>query len=271
MSTPSWVTNAWDKTKNFVSNLLPGSSNVYGNALDNLVNPPLSPAQQQAARNAFTQQVSNLPPSLGGKPLGPTIGPVNLNPPTPAPAPKPPTGGGKPPVNPNPKPLGDTTISTTDPAGGKKPKPYPTEPRPLSAAELGALADRRLAVDNAYQEALAARERGEGAARVSSLAQRQMIDDNFRDTSNDFLNILSGRGLARSPMFAGKGMKRLQKGREQEYGEVESGLASELSALEEMVNRARIERDMEMARISQDEAMMRSNPFDYLLAANQWL
>ena len=216
---------------------------------------PMSP-QQELATKGF------LGPNAGGQP-GPSGGGGTGG-----------GGGGAPPkipVNPNPKPLGDPELSSTDPAGGKKPKPYPTEPRPLSAAEMGALADRRLAVDNAYQEALAARERGENAARVSSLAQRQMIDQNFKDTSSDFLNILSGRGLARSPMFAGKGLKRLQRGREQEYGEVESGLSSELSALEEMVNRARTERDMEMARISQDEASMRSNPLDYLLAANQWL
>jgi len=174
-------------------------------------------------------------------------------------------------VNPNPKPLGQIDTTTTDPASGRKPKPYPTEPRPLSAAELGALADRRLAVDSAYQEALAARERGEGSARVSSLAQRQMIDKDFTRTSQDFLGFMGGRGLARSPMFAGKGMRRMQQDREGQYGEVESNLTNELSALEEMVNRARIERDMETARISQDEAMMRSNPFDYLLAANQYL
>jgi len=166
---------------------------------------------------------------------------------------------------------GKQTGLSTAPSKPAKPPQYPTVPRPLNAEELGALGDRRSAVDSGFQEAMANQERGEGAARLSALASKQMLDTSFKRTVNDFMSTLAGRGLARSPMFAGKGQKQLQQDREQQMGEIQSGLTGQLDALSEMVNRARVERDMELARISQDEAQMRSNPFDYLMLASQYL
>ena len=171
------------------------------------------------------------------------------------------------------KNTGSSSVSTASTAPSKPAKPpqYPTTPRPLNAEELGALAARRSAVDTGYKEAIASQERGEGSARLAAAASRQMLDTSFKRTVNDFMSTMAGRGLARSPMFAGKGQKQLQQDREQQMGEIQSGLTSQLDALSEMVNRARIERDMELARISQDEAQMRSNPFDYLMLASQYL
>lgn len=166
---------------------------------------------------------------------------------------------------------GKQTGLSTSPSKPAKPPQYPTTPRPLNADELGALSARRSAVDTGFQEAMANQERGEGAARLSALASKQMLDTSFKRTVNDFMSTLAGRGLARSPMFAGKGQKQLQQDREQQMGEIQSGLTGQLDALSEMVNRARVERDMELARISQDEAQMRSNPFDYLMLASQYL
>jgi hypothetical protein len=166
---------------------------------------------------------------------------------------------------------GDEDLTSTDKSSNRKPPPYPTTPRPLNAQELQALSDRRLAVDNAYKEAMAAQERGEGAAKAAALAQRQMVNTDFRRSSRDFMSEMAGRGLARSPMLAGRGMRRMQQDRERTYGQIDNETTTQISALQEMVNRARIERDMEMSRISQDEALMRSNPWDYLMLANEYL
>lgn len=193
--------------------------------------------------------------------------------PTPAPAPAP-TPGPTPKPKPTPKPTpdGNTTGLSTDPAKSYgTPPEYPTDPAPLNAEQLQALADRRLAIDNAYKEALAQKERGEGASRAAGLAQRQLADRDFKRSSRDFMSAMASRGLARSPMFAGKGMRDMQQDRESRYGEIEEGVSAQISALEEMVNKARIERDMEIARISQDEALMRSDPFNYLMLASQYL
>lgn len=165
---------------------------------------------------------------------------------------------------------GKQTGLSTSPAK-KKPPPYPTTPKPLNAEQLGALSDRRSAVDMGFKEALANQERGEGASRIAALASKQMLDSSFKSTVDDFMSTLAGRGLARSPMFAGKGQRRLQQDREGQMGEISAGLTSQLDSLSEMVNRARVERDMELAKISQDEATMRSNPFDYLMLASQYL
>lgn len=196
---------------------------------------------------------------LAGAPPVMPAGPAGRPTPTPKPTPK-------------PTPDGALDGSGTDPSKnyGDPPK-YPTEPRPLNAEELAALADRRLAIDNAYKEALAQKEQGEGATRARGLAERQLIDRDFKRSSQDFMSAMASRGLARSPMFAGKGMRQMQQDRESNYGQVEDRVSSEISALEEMVNKARIERDMELARISQDEAFMRSDPWSYLMLASQYL
>lgn len=166
---------------------------------------------------------------------------------------------------------GKQTGLSTAPSKPAKPPKYPTTPKPLTAEQLGALSDRRLAVDTGYKEALAAQERGEGALRAASLASRQMLDTSFKRTVDDFMSTLAGRGLARSPMFAGKGQRQLQQDRESQMGEISSNLTNQLDSLQEMVNRARVERDIEMSKISQDEALMRSNPWDYLMLASQYL
>jgi hypothetical protein len=87
---------------------------------------------------------------------------------------------------------------------------------------------------------------------------------------DDFMREVAGRGLARSPMIAGRGVRRTGEDLRLTYGEIDTKLSTEIAALQDLVSQAELARSEEIASISQDEANMRADLERLLPAANMY-
>jgi hypothetical protein len=149
---------------------------------------------------------------------------------------------------------------TTDPAGTPpKPPLYPTVLPSLSANQLGALAERRRLADERVKSAEALKTRDEQLLQASSLRQRQNVERNSKRDIRSFMTEAAGKGLARSPMVAGRQLRTAGEDLRLKYGEIDTRLSTEIMALQDMVARASEERNMELARIEQDKVNMQAN------------
>lgn len=147
---------------------------------------------------------------------------------------------------------------------------YPRIAPALTAAQLGSLADRRRLADEAYQEALAGATRSEALSRLSAQRKRDAEKRQFKRNLEDSMQEFGGEGTARAPRVAGKYARRAGEDLRLKYGEIGTELSTNLSALSQMVEELRIDRDQEIARIEQDEASMRS-AIENLLNVSQYL
>jgi hypothetical protein len=145
-----------------------------------------------------------------------------------------------------------------------EPAEYSRVAKPLSADMLQAFGQRRLTVDQAYQNALAQEESGIGRFRASFEAAKQRLDNEYNSASNRMARQLAGRGLARSPMVRGRAEREMGQIVGDQLGEMKLSLASEIEALQQASEQARIQREMVMAQIEQDEALARSQSADYI-------
>lgn len=177
-----------------------------------------------------------------------------------------PSGGifGKPPASyikkPPPTPTGKVPeIITTSPADKRVPPPYPTVLPSLSSEQLGALAERRRLVDERLKSAQALKARDEQLLQASALRQRQGADRTSKRNIRSFMTEAAGRGLARSPMIAGRRLRTEGEDLGLKYGEIDTRLSTEIMALQDLVARASEERSMELARIEQDKVNMQAN------------
>jgi len=173
----------------------------------------------------------------------------------------------KPDPDPDPDPTPDNT--RTDLKVPEVPT-YPKIAPSLTSAQLGALADRRRVADEAYQEALAGAARSESLSRLSAIRKRQAEDRKFKRNLEDQMREFGGEGTARAPMVAGRYARRAGEDLRLKYGEIDSELSTNLSALSQMVEELRLDRDQEIARVDQDEASMRS-AIENLLNVSQYL
>lgn len=157
---------------------------------------------------------------------------------------------------------GPIDIYGTDPGGPsdrREPGPYPTVLPALSAAQLGQLAERRRLADQrlkfAEEQAMKRRELlGANATRSRDTAERES-----KRSIDDFMRAYAGRSLARSPMIAGRSMRRAGEDLRLTYGEIDTKLSTEIAALQDMVNEAELSRAEQIAMISQDEINMRAD------------
>ena len=145
--------------------------------------------------------------------------------------------------------------------------PYSRVAKPLSADLIGAFGQRRLVADQSYQNALAQEESGIGRFRTSFEAAKQRLDNEYSRASSRLGRQLAGRGLARSPMLRGRGEREMGQIVDEQLGEMKLNLSSEIEALQQASEMARIERMNILAQIEQDEALARSNSFDYIQQA----
>jgi len=161
-----------------------------------------------------------------------------------------------------PKAPVNTSTRTTDPAAPPSYGPPPVYPQTLpslSAAQLGALAERRRLADERVKSAEALKTRDEQLLQASSLRQRQDAERNSKRDIRSFMTEAAGRGTARSPMVAGRQLRTAGEDLRLKYGEIETRLSTEIMALQDMVARASEERNMELARIEQDKVNMQAN------------
>lgn len=145
-----------------------------------------------------------------------------------------------------------------------EPPEYSRVAKPLSAELLQAFGQRRLAADQAYQNALAQESAGIGRFNASFAAAKERLDNEYNRASKRVARELAGKGLARSPMVRGRQERELGQVVSEQLGEMKLNLATEIEALQQASENARIERLNIMAQIEQEEALARSQSYDYV-------
>lgn len=150
----------------------------------------------------------------------------------------------------------------TDPIREKK--TYSTQPRPLTAETIQALGQKRLTADQAFQFAKEREESGTRRFQASFEAGKSMLNREMKSASDRLSRQLAGRGLARSPMVAGRGQVEIGKKFDEQIGQMKLTLANEIEALQQATEQARLERQMMLADIELQEALLRSVPEEYV-------
>ena len=197
-------------------------------------------AQQRNARNVQNKFLADLNKSTS------TIKPIKM-----------PNAGGGGGGGGTPTPPPALTGTRTDLRVPEVPN-YPKIAPALSAQQLGSLADRRRLADEAYQQALTGASRSESLSRLNAIRSRESENRKFKRDLEDEMMEFGGAGTARAPRVAGRYARRAGEDLRLKYGEIDSELSTNLSALAQMVEELRLDRDQEIARIDQDEALMRS-------------
>jgi len=165
-------------------------------------------------------------------------------------------------------PGGDDVSITTDPSNPAQPDPYPTVLPALSSAQLGALAERRRIADQRLKQAETESQKRRELLEASANRSRQTAERQSKRSIEDFMREAAGAGLARSPMVAGRQVRRAGEDLRLTYGEIDTRLSTEIAALQDLVSQAELARAEEIASISQDEANMRAD-IERLLPAAQ--
>ena len=159
-----------------------------------------------------------------------------------------------------PKP--DYIPGGTNPGGPLEqfdPTPYPTVLPSLSAAQLGQLAERRRLADERLKRAKTEAERRQGLLEAASVRAREDAARTSKRTLQDFMREAGGKGLARSPMVAGRKVRREGEDLRLKYGEIDTRLSTEIMALQDMVAQASDERNAVIAAIEQERVNMQAD------------
>ena len=228
-------------------------------------------AFQAKKRADFTRSFSGLPSNLGGKPASSIAGPTSANLFRVQSQTSQGQGPGLPvgtftdgrtvtiPTAPDYVPGAEDRIVTTDPSEIPKPDPYPTVLPSLSAAQLGQLAERRRLIDERLKQAEAESERRRSLVEASATRSRQSAERESQRSIQDFMREAAGSGLARSPMVAGRGVRRSGEDLRLEYGEIDTRLSTEIAALQDLVSQAENERSIGMSQIEQERVNMQAD------------
>ncbi len=136
----------------------------------------------------------------------------------------------------------------------------------LSSAQLGALGERRRVAQQEYEQTLANVARNDAIYKSDAERKRQNDQDLSTRYIQDSVRELAGKGVARSPMFAGRMIRAADQDLQMKWGETDSRLGIEMAALKSLVDNALSKKQTELASIEQDKASMRSN-LDAIFAA----
>lgn len=129
----------------------------------------------------------------------------------------------------------------------------------LSSAQLGAFGERRRIAQEEYEKTLAAVARNDAIYRSDAERQRENQEELATRYIADSTRELAGKGVARAPMFMGRMARAADQDLQMKWGEIDSELGIELSALKSLVDNARSKKETELAKIDQDVASARSN------------
>lgn len=165
----------------------------------------------------------------------------------------------KTPAPPSYVPDGDEDRISTDPGNVPEPDPYPTVLPSLSAEQLGALSERRRLADKRYKMAETESAKRKELLEASANRARKSAERESKRSIEDFMREAAGRGVARSPMVAGREIRRTGEDLRLSYGEIDTKLSTEIAALQDMVAQAELSRSEELAAISQEEVNMRAD------------
>lgn len=126
---------------------------------------------------------------------------------------------------------------------------FPTTLPSLSAEDVADLAARRRAASASFEEALARGNADTGRAETEARFRVEQLLQKLKGARFDGMSDLAGRGNAMQPRFAG----RLQRGLRDAEAEGRGGIALEksqrLAAIQEMVNKARLDREAEFGAV----------------------
>jgi len=164
------------------------------------------------------------------------------------------------PQRPPPVPGGisGTTTNPGDPSQFE-PDPYPTVLPSLSAQQLGQLAERRMLADMRLKQAETEAKRRKELLEASSVRAREEANRTKTRNLQDFMREAGGKGLARSPMVAGRQVRREGEDLRLKYGEIDTRLSTEIAALQDLVSKAADERQFVISSTEQQEIDMRAD------------
>lgn len=140
----------------------------------------------------------------------------------------------------------------------------------LSSAQLGALGERRRVAQQEYEQTLANVARNDAIYKSDAERKRQNDQDLSTRYIQDSVRELAGKGVARSPMFAGRMIRAADQDLQMKWGETDSRLGIEMAALKSLVDNALSKKQTELASIEQDKASMRSNLNAIFAAASMY-
>lgn len=166
----------------------------------------------------------------------------------------------------------ETESRGTDPIGGGSitvPK-YNISRTALSAAELAAINEQRNAAQSAYEAALNDAARNESILRLNSYRQRQTENRLSGRRIDDEMQELGGAGLARSPRFAGRFIRRENEDLQLKYGEIDTELGVGIAGLQSSLAKAKTEMEIALARLREREARGGTNLEILFPAADQY-
>lgn len=147
----------------------------------------------------------------------------------------------------------------TDPVRVYDTSDYSVVAPALSSAQLGAFGERRRIAQEEYEKTLAAVARNDAVYRSDAERQRENQEELSTRYIADSTRELAGKGVARAPMFMGRMARAADQDLQMKWGEIDSELGIELSALKSLVDNARSKKETELGRIDQDVASARSN------------
>lgn len=157
-------------------------------------------------------------------------------------------------------PGGDLNGKNTDLSTfGLDPDPYPVVLPSLSAEQLGQLAERRRIADQRLKQAENEMGFRQPLLEAASERARQSADRTGRRALEDFMREAGGKGLARSPMVAGRQVRRSGEDLRLAYGEIDTRLSNEILTLQNMVSQASDERNSIIAGIEQQRVNMQTD------------
>ena len=156
-------------------------------------------------------------------------------------------------------PIYGLTTNPGGPLGQFFPDPYPTVLPSLSADQLGALSERRRLADERLKRAETESEKRTDLLQAGAERSRVDAERTSRRTVQDFMRNAAGKGLARSPLVAGRQVRREGEDLRLRFGEIDTRLSTDIMALQDLVSRAAEERDQAIASVEQDKVNMQAD------------
>lgn len=152
----------------------------------------------------------------------------------------------------------------TTPTRDSTKNPYSTVAKPLTADAIKALGSKRLVADEGLQRAKEREGSGISRFQASFEAGKSLLNREMKSASDRLARQLAGRGLARSPMIAGRGQVEIGKKFDDQLGQMQITLTNEIEALKQATLDAQLERRKILADIELEESLLRSVPEDYV-------
>ena len=150
----------------------------------------------------------------------------------------------------------ETQSRGTDPIGGGQIKvpTYNISRTPLGAAELAAINEQRNIASSQYETALNEAARNESILRLNAYRKRQTENRLSGRRINDEMGELAGKGVARSPRFAGRFIRRENEDLQLKYGEIDTELGVGIAGLQSALAKAKSDMEFALAELQGREA-----------------